>query len=142
MTLRKASKSQPLRVGEKTVQYPYGYGFCQCGCGEKTPESPTGVYPMYLSRKNRPANTTDHDMVKLYEQEQRNTLGKMKTISHEVELVAKMVKGLSHSSDHDKQLALEKLVGVLDALNSLRNEQRELIRKPDDFNPASSLIGG
>ena len=82
-------KNQPLKLGEKTAQYPYGYGFCQCGCGEKTSESSTGVYPMYLSRKNRPANSTDHEMVKLYEQEQRNTLGKMRTITREVELVAK-----------------------------------------------------
>ena len=126
-------KNQPLKLGEKTAQYPYGYGFCQCGCGEKTPESSTGVYPMYLSRKNRPANTTDHEMVKLYEQEQRNTLGKMRTITHEVELVAKMVKSLWNSSPPDKQLALEKLIGILDALNSLRYQQRELIKKPDGF---------
>ena len=69
-------------------------------------------------------------MVKLNEQEQRNTLGKMGTITHEVELVAKIVKSHSSISDPDKQLALEKLIGILDALNSLRYQQRELVKSP------------
>ena len=87
---------------------------------------------MYLSRKNRPADITNHEMVKLYEQEHRNTLAKMGTITHEVEQVAKILKTVSNSSANEKQLALEKLVRILDALNTLRYEQRDLLRKPDD----------
>ena len=85
---------------------------------------------MYLSKKNRTADIAAHALVKLYEEEQQNTLSKMGRISHEVEQVTRMVKVLWNSSD--KQLALEKLTGVLDALNSLRYNQRELIKKADE----------
>ena len=86
---------------------------------------------MYLSRKNRATDFSDHAMLKRYEEEQRNTVSKMGNITHEVELVAKMVRSLWNTSANDKRVALEKLVGILDALNSLRYRQRELLKNPE-----------
>ena len=87
---------------------------------------------MYLSKKNRPTDFADHTLLKLYQQEHRTTLSKVGTITHDVEQVAKMVKAFWNSTADDKRLALEKLIGVLDALNTLRYEQRDLLRRPYD----------
>jgi len=87
---------------------------------------------MYLSKKDRSAESTSHALAQRYEQEHRNTLSKVRNITHEVELVARMVKVSWNTNADDKQLALEKLVGILDTLNSLRHQQREVLKRPED----------
>ena len=114
-----------------------------------TPKSASGDHPMYLSRKTREAaahasveraDIADDALAEVYEHEYREKLDKMGTITHEVEQVTKMVKALRSSSNTEKQLTLEKLIGILDALNSLRYNQRELIKKSDET--ASGMENG
>ena len=34
--------------GQKTRLYPFRYGYCQCGCNQRTQQTGSGIYPMYL----------------------------------------------------------------------------------------------